>query len=1148
MSTRRRSLNPRRESNKRQSRTPTSSLSNAPVYPNHNLSAFAIHEAALYAEISNACKRITHGHVALEAATTASHNHTGDDFTAFIEQWEAEISRVGDLLQAQQQNLEFSAKALLTNVEASLHKLLTDSDEEESEMDELSTNMEEESCAAEGVILSWRVKTEELVDACLKLQRFANQNKELLEEIGTYADEKLGTSCLVSLKRRFSQAPWKTGPNSALIVVLSDIYDMIRTAEERQRSGATAAGSKWVAPTSFERATTKYWVREDQLTDLLLAAVAESPLLVYGKSGRLTSKADCLSQRSEGDKLWDQLATPITSIYFDSPSMALYQERLPRREGAQLLRARWYGRRPTGTEVIFLELKTHHEKWINTKSVKERVAIREKDMVKFLSMENWNLNNAEAIALSACPTLDSQGLAKAADRLLRMHDLVVLHGLRPCVRTCYLRAAFQSSSSNALRLTIDRNITMIDESKTLPGSWCLPEDAIIQNTMATRVPFVVLEVKVAGDNATPAIAQDLELRGVIQEATKFSKFLTGAAAFNMDKIGKLPHWADHPAFAAVFAASYGGANTSSLTRNKVDDTSDNTSKTSSDGSSSDKAEKSFNPTASTAGTGRTPSQNAASFAKSGASTRRRGTSSSSALIPNVISSASAAADEEDTTKVRRKGPFGIGGLFACGQNSHKKSRSVAPKRPARVEPKSYFANERTFIQWISASLLLVTISVILLGIDSEHGATSTYARKSGIAVCCGAVIIVFYATYVYFRRLSLLSKGSAYGYIDHVGPFVLAVSVCGGVTVLLVYFLDEIRAAQAVAAKEVYLHEEIGQCYLHSNRGISKLEYQPSDIVVDKKRNALLVPSVQRILLHSLYPPLPNRENRVKTLIEIPNSNLEGLTVIDDRVFALSEGPKRTELIELQWNGEDDELSVIHRWKLSNSEEAEALAFVPDKTRRSGRLFVDVNRQIHIYNVPDPAATTPPQDSDEDDDSLVLSEAEASEPKELERIGSLNNHVLKSGLTEMKISSMYYFEGIAYILHDNEMLLRAWDLDEGELLADIPLPRVEGGFSKEWEGVALERREIVESQGNSLLTERNQNLRGSSEEPTTRSQLILHLALDTPAQIWSLAVEEGPSRGSLILPSCAVSAHASADSISEDESSDSLEGSAGRNG
>ena len=61
------------------------------------------------------------------------------------------------------------------------------------------------------------------------------------------------------------------------------------------------------------------------MPELLLAAVQEVPLLVYGESSRLTRDDDL--KRSEGDKLW-HMASSISSIYFDSPTMSLYNARV----------------------------------------------------------------------------------------------------------------------------------------------------------------------------------------------------------------------------------------------------------------------------------------------------------------------------------------------------------------------------------------------------------------------------------------------------------------------------------------------------------------------------------------------------------------------------------------------------------------------------------------------------------------------------------------------------------------------------------------------------------------------------------------------------------------------------------------------------
>ena len=61
------------------------------------------------------------------------------------------------------------------------------------------------------------------------------------------------------------------------------------------------------------------------MPELLLAAVQEAPLLVYGVDGRLTRDEDL--NRSEGDKLWN-MASYISSLYFDSPRMSLYNARV----------------------------------------------------------------------------------------------------------------------------------------------------------------------------------------------------------------------------------------------------------------------------------------------------------------------------------------------------------------------------------------------------------------------------------------------------------------------------------------------------------------------------------------------------------------------------------------------------------------------------------------------------------------------------------------------------------------------------------------------------------------------------------------------------------------------------------------------------
>lgn len=615
-----------------------------------------------------------------------------------------------------------------------------------------------------------------------------------------------------------------------------------------------------------------------------------------------------------------------------------------------------------------------------------------------------------------------------------------------------------------LRLTVDRNVTLIDESARSPSqkSWCLPDDALIEASMAVQVPFVIFEVKLAGEDGMPTGLANLEFDNVIQEAAKFSKFLTGAAAFNSHKLATLPYWAEHPSFARMFGLDQG-----SFLDDIVYDTSALVEKP---------ARTSLIPASvNTFETSETSDNNwTASLSLSG-----------------VLSSGS--NKETSTTGLKRK------------EINKAKSASIAPKKPARVEPKSYFANERTFIQWISASLMLLAVSSIMLGYGDGK-----YFMGSAV-ICFSAVFLVLYSTFTYFRRIRLLTSGKPYGYIDFVGPAIVAVGVTVGVSIVLADFIEASTGSSASkgSSNQEVLREEAGACFRNSIEGMNTLQYQPSDVIVDVGRNALLVASTQEIVSHPMGsigmggPP--------SQLVEIPNSELEGLTSIGDRLFALSEGPQKTELIELAWTSAGS-LELQTRWTISDvASQAEGLTFVPKQktsnglsaaadSEPEGRLYIAVDGLIHSYEVPSRA------------DSSVSSGTpdEASSPP-LTRVNSLNMKLILNDLgNEDKIAAMHYFEGVTYLLHDNRKVVHAWNLETGEFLAEIPLPRTKN-FSDQWEGIALERRHFGQQPAGSL--------RGSNSADATA--LILHLTLDTPPQIWTFRVEEGQSRGSFTLPDCA---------------------------
>ena len=318
-----------------------------PVKEDTSTSHIKVATAALETKIEESRRRLQSGQIGFASASVAGNcGHKGAKHMAtspFVDSFTAELKRVSNALQRQRQSTESTALVLL------------------KEVDDLSRSKNISPDLS-------KVKNDanSIQSSALQLNQVANEVKNELIRISTEADQKLGTTSALEVDRYLTKDDMSSGP---ILIILSDIYSIIRSIEE---SNVKKEDGKWVAPTSFERITTKFWVRDEHLPEVLLKSVRELPLLVYGKSGLL--------HPTNEEELWGE----ISSVYFDSPSMDLYKERIKRSEGAKLFRVRWYGDKPSGDDQIFLELKTHHECWINDGSVKERVAVKERDMPTLL--------------------------------------------------------------------------------------------------------------------------------------------------------------------------------------------------------------------------------------------------------------------------------------------------------------------------------------------------------------------------------------------------------------------------------------------------------------------------------------------------------------------------------------------------------------------------------------------------------------------------------------------------------------------------------------------------------------------------------------------------------------------------------------------
>ena len=92
--------------------------------------------------------------------------------------------------------------------------------------------------------------------------------------------------------------------------------------------------------------------------------------------------------------------------------------------------------------------------------------------------------------------------------------------------------------------------------------------------------------------------------------------------------------------------------------------------------------------------------------------------------------------------------------------------------PQKIDPKTFFANERTFLKWLSNSMMIGGMAVALLGFAN---AASDGAQLAGVILLPVSVLFMFYALAVFRRRAHCIYMREPIRYDDTRGPTLLVV-------------------------------------------------------------------------------------------------------------------------------------------------------------------------------------------------------------------------------------------------------------------------------------------------------------------------------------------------------------------------------------
>ena len=201
-----------------------------------------------------------------------------------------------------------------------------------------------------------RAQVEVSASTFLKLEKFVNLNFMGFSKILKKHDKRLPNPCRAFYLGRLHEQSWIRGDYSDVMVTLSRIYSRMRKDTVKQ--------AKETAKENFCRSTRKYWVHTEDISSIKYTILQHLPVFLQtGMDGESDSQL-------------------TTSIYLDNYAMELYRGRLDKSPGAIALRLRWYGNR--APETVYVERKTHKEKWTGEMSIKERFTIKESQVMDLL--------------------------------------------------------------------------------------------------------------------------------------------------------------------------------------------------------------------------------------------------------------------------------------------------------------------------------------------------------------------------------------------------------------------------------------------------------------------------------------------------------------------------------------------------------------------------------------------------------------------------------------------------------------------------------------------------------------------------------------------------------------------------------------------
>ncbi|KAF2147542.1 uncharacterized protein K452DRAFT_348213 [Aplosporella prunicola CBS 121167] len=737
---------------------------------------------------------------------------TEADEQRFVRELEQELDKVHTFQQVKSQEIVRRIKASEKEVNDVIARAEQHNDDEPSEEDFML--LEED--------------LSDIIADVHDLAKFTQLNYTGFQKIIKKHDKQTQWHLKPVFAARLRAKPFFKDNYDAFIVKLSKLYDLVRTRGNPTKGDAAAGGGQQ----NFVRQTTKYWVHPDNITELKLIILKHLPVLVFNASKEFDPKDSAISSiYYDNTDTWELYTGRLKKTegaeairlrwYGGMENDTIFVERKTHRED-------WTGEKSVKARFALKEKNVNA--FLSGKMTVDQVFDK---MRKEGKKGEKEIADLEQLAREIQYRVITRKLVPVTRSFYNRTAFQLPGDARVRISLDTELTMTREDNLDGRKRTGD-NWRRMDIGIDYPFSQLPPEDV-------ERFPYAVLEVKLqtqAGQEP-PQWIRELTASHLVEAVPKFSKFIHGTATLNPSRIHLLPFWMPQMdvdirkpishRFGIERPGQSADISTSGPYDDDTDDEHDNLPLPSNDASDTedlrrlrearDAMEQHDMQQQRDYGNGNTtrpggPNEldieeriaarplpqpdddyplydsddedDALDEARrvGGWHYRRK-------LLEHYASAAGARAwaalkaarpVPHATAMPEGNGNGGAAATLGVPKYSGEVRRFKAPKGkrihvPVRVEPKVYFAAERTFLSWLEFSIILSSIAATLLNFGDAIALTSAWAFT---LLACASL---FYSMGLYLWRVDKIRNRRAVRYHDKYGPTALCVGLLAAVAV-----------------------------------------------------------------------------------------------------------------------------------------------------------------------------------------------------------------------------------------------------------------------------------------------------------------------------------------------------------------------------